>query len=764
VVRLALRLVPVPPELDQPPPSATAFVDRFDRPLREQPNDDQFGRRLTQDRLPGPLVDATVAAEDKRFWAHGGVDWHATARAASQWLRHGRVVSGGSTITQQLIKLAHPRPRTPRTKVIEAVLAWRLEQVWDKPRILTEYLNRLDYGNLCRGPAEAAWFYFAKPPEDLTVAEAAFLAGLPQAPSRLNPVRHPDRALRRRQWILDRMRETGTLTATEHARATAQLIRVDVRPRVFAAPHFVDLVLARHGGAAAAGAGQTLRTTLDLALHRQVERILGDQIHRLQAQRAHNGAVVVIENSSGDVLALVGSEDYFAPAAGQVNGAWAPRSAGSTFKPFTYLLAFERGATAATIAADVPTEFPTPTGVFRPVNYDRRWRGPLRYRLTLANSLNIPAVRVLAASGGPEALRDRLRACGLTTLDRPAEHYGLGLTIGNAEARLLELTGAYAALARLGVYRPYRLVLTPGRGGLAALSSFRHSVIPLPPGRAAQALTTDADRRVGSADAAWLVADILADNAARVLAFGVESDLRFDFPVACKTGTSSDFRDNWAFGYTPEFTVGVWVGNFDGSPMERVSGVTGAAPVLHEVFVHLRARFGTTWYPTPEGLHTLAVHPATGHRIGSTRPEAVFEKFLPGTEPAWETDADYDSEGRVLLPSEYEEWVRSDGERLGLRFALTKAPATGTEPPSVRWITPLPGTTYVLDADLPESSRWVRLRVAGADDIEWDSPTLELRGGANGTRVRLAEGRHEIAARVRSTGARSTTWIQVRKR
>jgi penicillin-binding protein 1C len=258
--------------------------------------------------------------------------------------------------------------------------------------------------------------------------------------------------------------------------------------------------------------------------------------------------------------------------------------------------------------ADVPTDFATSTGLFSPVNYDRHCYGPVRYRVALANSLNISAVKVLDSLGGAKPLLDLLRRCRLSTLTHADDYYGLGLAIGNAEARLLELANAYACLARLGVCRPYRLV--PSARG------------------------QDTGERVGDADAAWLIADILSDNDARAEAFGPESSLRFDFPVACKTGTSSDFRDNWAFGYTPEFTVGVWVGNFDGSPMRHISGVTGAAPILHDLFDYLHDQYGTSWYARPADIVDRGIDPLTGKL--SSRPDAVNEKFIAHVPAAFE--------------------------------------------------------------------------------------------------------------------------------
>jgi penicillin-binding protein 1C len=662
------------------------------------------------------------------------VDWRATLRAAWGFVKNRRVVSGGSTITQQLIKLSQPRPRTLRTKLIEAAQALRLEQLWDKQRILTEYLNRLDYGNLTTGPAEAAAHYFGKPLGDLSAAEAALLAGLPQSPGRLNPRTRWERARKRQQWILSRLETNGQLTVAQRERAAAEPLRLADGRRAFQAPHFVELLLQQFETSDAAQPRGPLQTTLDLELNRTVERALRQQLDALRAQNVRDGAAVVIENRTGDVLALVGSGNYFAAPAGQVNGAWAPRSAGSTLKPFTYLLALERGATAASIVDDLPAEFATPTGLFAPENYNRRCYGPMRYRLALANSLNISAVKVLQSIGGAAVLQQRLQALGLTTLVRPAEHYGLGLTIGNAEVRLLELANAYAALARLGESKPFRLA------------------------RAAPAESRPATNRVCDRGAAWLIADILSDNHARALTFGLESSLRFEFPVACKTGTSSDFRDNWALGYTPEFTVGVWMGNFDGSPMREVSGVSGAAPVLHEVFEHLHERFGTTWFAPPTGLVERAVHPLTGKLLTSARALQVQEKFLPTALPPVEAAGDYDEAGRVRLAPAYRGWLASGANGLGDAAVVDDARAAS----ALRLLSPLPGTTFFIDPDLPASSRGIPLRAEGGGTLRWESDTLECRRGPAGPVALMSEGRHKLTVVCGETGQRSETWVVVK--
>lgn len=715
-----LKLVPIPAALHRPPEPSLEIVDRHGATLREARVEDRFAKPLRFAEIPPRLVRAMLAAEDKRFFAHHGVDWLAVGRAARDAVRHRRIVSGASTITQQLVKVAAPRPRTVRTKLIEGVTALRLEQLWSKERILEEYMNRVEFGHLNVGIAAAANYYFRKPLSDLSDAEAAFLAGLPKNPRRLNPHRSLRAAQRRQQTVLRRMHENGWLSRAEVERATAEAPRLQPVERTFRAPHFVDLVFRE----APSGSERKIRTTVDLRLNERIEQLVRTHLGRLKSQHALNGAAVVLENATGDVLALVGSEDYFAPGAGQVNGTWAPRAAGSTIKPFTYLLALDRDMTPATILADVPARFVTPTGIYQPENYARHCAGPVRLRMALANSLNLPAVQTLASLGGAPVLHRQLTRLGLTTLTKPAAEYGLGLTIGNAEVRLIELTNAYACLARLGEFKPWRL------------RASRSAEIP--------------SRALFDPGAAWLIADILSDNAARTRSFGAHSPLRFDYPVACKTGTSTDFRDNWAIGYTPEFTVGVWVGNFDGSAMRGVSGVSGAAPILHDVFVHLHDRFGLTWYPAPSDLLERDVHPLTGKVLNSPRDGEVREKFLAARLPLAESPGDYDEQGRVQLGEEYAEWFASAENGLGDRAIVR-------ESGKLRVVAPMPGTTFILDPDLPTTHQ-VRLIAAGSASAQWQSDSLRCEGGV----AFLTEGEHHLSVVDPATGARAQTWIRVK--
>jgi penicillin-binding protein 1C len=720
----ALTLVPIPPALLRPPVQSIALLDRNGIPLREARVAERFSRELVLEEVPRHVIDAVLAAEDKRFYRHHGIDWLATMRAVVTGLGHGRIISGASTITQQLVKISERRPRTLRAKFIESITAMRLEQSWSKDRILAAYLNRLDFGNLNIGLATAADYYFGKPVSDLSDAEAAFLAGIPRNPRKLNPHVAPEAARFREETVLRRMRDNGQLDSARYERAIAETLALRPPQRRFRAPHFVELVLQQQPLEMPRA---ELQTTLDFRLNEQVEKIVRERLAQLREQNVRNAAAVVIDNASGDVIALVGSENYFAPGAGQVNGAWAQRSAGSALKPFTYLLALERGATPATMVADVRTSFPSADGFYRPENYNRRCYGPVRYRTALASSLNIPAVKVLLAAGGPAALHERLRLCGLTTLNRPAEIYGLGLTLGNCEGRLLEMTNAYASLARLGEFRPWR-VLTSG---------------------------PSTGRRYSRPELVWQIADILSDNTARTLAFGMNSALRFDYPVACKTGTSTDFRDNWTIGFTPEFSVGVWVGNFDGAPMREVSGVTGAGPILHSVFDYLHANYGTTWYRTPAEIVERLVHPLTGKLLADSDPRGVREKFLPDHLPAAESPSDYDAAGNVQLGPEYADWFHSAENSVRDRAVLAMTDK------DLQITSPLPGSIYVVDPDVP-SSRRIPLVANGGMQIKWESESLICRSEAGRDFALAIDGEHRIVVTDPVSGRHAETWIRIR--
>jgi penicillin-binding protein 1C len=408
-LEIAWRLTPVPLGLTKSLPESVEFVDRTGKPLRRILQDRRIYRsRCSLSDVSPNAILATLSAEDKRFRVHTGVDVVAAVRALSEAIHTGQIRSGASTITEQLVKLSYPDSRRGVWgKLTEAWAALSLERHWNKDRILEEYLNRLDYGDLQVGLASASTDYFEKPPRDLSAAEAAFLAGIPQAPSRLDPFKHFDAAKARQRWVLGRMHLNGYLDDTAYARALVEPLRLRQHDRDFEAPLFVDLLLERRGTLPPEGG--VVRTAVDLSLNRWIDGVIASQLQRLVDKNVTAAAAVVIDNSTGEVLALSASGDYFEPGIGQINGAWNTRSAGSALKPFTYIRALEQGAFPGTVVADVPTDFPTATGLYHPNNYNHRFYGPVTLRFALANSLNVAAIKVLEQEGGPDTLYSTLQ-------------------------------------------------------------------------------------------------------------------------------------------------------------------------------------------------------------------------------------------------------------------------------------------------------------------------------------------------------------------
>lgn len=549
------------------------------------------------------LIAAAVAAEDKRFFTHSGVDVAAILRAAWQNTTAGEVVSGASTITQQLARAVEPRPKTFWGKTREAFSALKIERQMTKEEILEEYFNLLELGNLTQGVEAASRFYFNTQAADLSLSQSAFLAGLAKSPTYYNPLKHFSRALKRRDWVLKKMLDNGFIDKEMYALAVSEQLELRSAARPFDAPHFTRLL-----EPLLPPDSQEVSSTLDKDLQLYAEGVVKNYISHLAEQNVTNGAVVVLENATGAVLAYVGSADFYnAQNSGQVDGARALRQPGSALKPFVYGLAFERGSlTPASLILDEDTFF---EGGFRPRNYDENYHGWVSARRALACSYNIPAVKAAELSGTFNLLA-LLRRAGFTSLTKPADFYGLGLALGNGEVRLLDLTNAYAALARGGVYKPVLFATTP---------------IIRAPGRETRLLTPQAS---------YLVTDILADNNARAPAFGLNSPLSLPFPFAAKTGTSKDYKDNFAIGYTARWTVGVWVGNFDATSMQKVSGITGAGPILHDLAIYLQDKYPSGPFSVPEGIVRAQTCLDSGLLAGENCPhtqESAFDRaHLPG--------------------------------------------------------------------------------------------------------------------------------------
>jgi len=733
-----------------PPRPGPLVVDREGRILRLVP--DAGGRKVIL-LPPGPLplrvVQAFVAAEDRRFWQHPGVDLPAVVRAAWSNLAAGRVVSGASTLTMQLARLNQPGPRTFPRKVQEMLMALRLETSLSKEEILRQYLNQVPLGNNLVGVETAARAYFGCPAAELTPAQAATLAAVARAPGRLNPVRPPVAPLlSRRQRVLQAMASLGYLTPAELSRAREEpLTLAPGAPHLpFAAPHFVNLVLAT----APPPPDGLLATTLDLDWQRQAEAVLRAHTARLRKWGATQAAVVVLDNRRGEVLALAGSLSYSPENQGLVNGATARRSPGSALKPFLYTLALDLGLSPATLLEDVVRRYRIPGGEFAPLNFDRVAHGPVTFREALGNSLNLSAVRLLDRVG-PGRFYATLKSLGLIPQpERGPEHFGLGLVVGNLEVSLLNLAQAYATLAHGGLFRPVRLL----QGA------------PEPPAR-----------RIFSPQAACIVADMLTDPLARGRIFGAAPAMNPPFPLALKTGTSSRYRDCWAVGFTRDYTLAVWAGNFDGRPTREASGALVAAPILADLAAALYRHRPPESLPRPPGVVAVEICTVSGLRPGPACPHRGRELFVAGTEPAETCTFHRPREPWHRLPMPYAGWLKERHQKGGAgRFRLTGFPAdlgrlfpatpgtqtwpspekvaismpeAGASGSGVTIVRPLAGDRYVL----PRGEEALVLTAAAEVQAPWPAVTWVLNGrelARTGppyeVELKLSRGRHRLAA------------------
>jgi penicillin-binding protein 1C len=621
VTTLAWRaLVPALPDVLRDPGAyaSVRFTDRDGATLRQNRGGrGEHARWVPLEEMPPALLQAIVASEDHHFLLHHGVDDVGVLRAMLLDLRAGRVVSGASTIPMQLARLAYDLPRTPAGKLEQAALAVWLDLHMSKHDMLEAYLNLAPFGHEVIGVGEAARAFIGKPVAHLTVGECGALASLPRSPRRYDPYRFEARLRARRAHVLALASRRFGLSDEARARGTREVLHLRPLDRTYLVPHFVQVAEAEARRAGLLDGAAIVETTIDPAIQAAAQEACARVPGVFTERHVTSCAAVVLRASTGEILALVGSAAWDdARHDGQVNGALARRQPGSALKPFVYGLAFEQGLTAASVLEDVETHFWTPQGDFVPRNYDDRFHGPVRAREALASSYNIPAV-ALAARLGPEAVLDRLRVLGLATLDQPADHYGVGLALGDGEVRLLDLAGAYATLARGGTRLDptalRRVVRPDGR------------VVPV---------ARDAPRRVMPAPVAWLLGDVLADDDARLGAFGEDSALELPFPASAKTGTSKGYRDNWTLGFAGDLVVGVWVGNFDGSPMRGVSGVTGAAPVFATVLAAALGADAPRSPPAPpDGIVEHRVCPLTGARPGLACPHSIRERFVAGTEP-----------------------------------------------------------------------------------------------------------------------------------
>ncbi len=571
----------------------TKIYDRTGQVLLYEIFDPRLGDRtwVPVDQIPLHLGQATIAIEDKSFYDNPGFDIRGIARAFYYNLRGGPI-QGGSSITQQLIKnvLISPEERYKKLysrKIKEVILALEISRRYSKDQILEWYLNSNFYGNLAYGVEAAAQVYFDKPIQELDLAECAMLAALPQFPG-MNPIDAPEEARKRQHLVLDAMVRQGYVTAEEATAAKYQKLDIKAREERFniIAPHFSIYARKRleemFGPELVHRGGLRVYTTLDLQKHNLAREIAREWVAELQAQERNvsNAAVVVITPRTGEILVMLGSLDYWDDKiAGQVNVALANRQPGSSFKPYNYVTAFSQGYTAATMIMDVRTAFPDPPHPpYVPENYSRKYHGPKRIRQTLACSYNMPAVKVLDMVGVKNVINTAHRM-GITTLNE--EYYGLSLTLGGGEVKLLDMAYAFSVFANGGTMAG--LPVKEQRLGYRELDPVAILRVEDRDGDIIWQYAAPEIREVLSPQLAYLINDIMSDNNARAPAFGYESRLKLSRPAAAKTGTTNDFRDAWTIGYTPQIVTGVWVGNSGNEAMEHVPGSRGAAPIWHDL-------------------------------------------------------------------------------------------------------------------------------------------------------------------------------------
>ena len=752
------------------------ITDRQGRLLYEVIGDNP-GRNTVVPLADIPLAcrDATIATEDASFYHNPGVDPASILRAVWINLQGGEVLSGGSTITQQVARnlLLDPKERDDRTltrKLRESILAYRLSQAYGKDEILALYLNQTYYGNLAYGIDAAARAYFGKPVDQLDLAECALLAGLPQSPSTDDPLTDPAAAKTRQGVVLDLMVTHGYISREEANTAGKEPLAFAAERYTIEAPHFVmavyDQLESNLPPDVLYQGGLEVRTTLDLDWQHAAEQIVARQLGLLNAPKptdpphnAGDAALVALDPHTGQVLAMVGSANYFDPEiGGAINLALAPRQPGSALKPFTYSLAFDPNQSdpwnAATMILDVRTSFVTRDGQsYVPVNYDRQEHGPVLARTALASSFNVPAVITLQHVG-LDRLFNLLGRLGVTTLRDP-KSYDLSLTLGGGEVRLLELTAAYGAFANQGKsVHPLMILDVKNEAGQTIWQ-------PDPP-HSDQVI----DPRV-----AWLISDILSDNLARAPTFTTHSILQIGRPAAVKTGTTTDFRDNWTVGYTPNLVVGVWVGNADNSGMVDISGVSGAGPIWHNFMREVLNGQPELPFTRPDGLVQGQVCALSGLLPTPDCPATIHEWFIAGTQPTrpdtfYQTvtldsatglpaDSSTPPERRVTkvllnLPPQARPWAQSVGLALVPDGVDTGQVALGE--PSLRLISPDPQSIYQISPSLPLDAQKLKIAAvapASVHDVTIyldDVPLAHLSAPPFETWWQIAVGQHQVYA------------------
>ncbi|MDE0635095.1 MAG: penicillin-binding protein 1C [Candidatus Poribacteria bacterium] len=714
---LANWFFPLPKEKLQPLPS-TVVMDRNGEWLRAFTSSDDMWRlpETSLDAISPRFQTAMLTYEDQWFYHHWGINPVSLVSATVDNLKAGRVVRGGSTITMQLARLMEPKDRTLPNKFIEMFRSLQLELTYTKSEILTFYFNMLPYGGNIVGSGAAARLYFNKPQSALSFGEAALLAAIPNSPERLRLDRFPERARKARKKVLLRMRDAGKISEQQMQEALQEPIPTKRYPLPFKAPHLSRLLTSKQSSFTSQNVGnQWIRTTIDQHYQDTATRILRERLRPLQGQGVSTGAVVVLDTKSREVLAMVGSHDFFYKAsAGQVNGTLALRSPGSTLKPFIYALAIDKGLiTPQTLLFDVPIDY----AGYTPINYDEKFTGYVTAREALARSLNVPAVNLYAEMGNNH-LYGFLKQAGISTLSNQ-EEYGLSLVLGGCGINLLELTNLYAGLANMGEFAPYKLIVD---SNTVNEKSKEASV-----------------SRLLRPETSWIVTEMLTTLK------------RPDFPksfehtgtmpkVAWKTGTSYGHRDAWSIGYSPELTIGVWIGNFDGTGAPILSGSEAAAPILFALFTALSGEKAHQWFIEPANLKIRLVCALTGLPLSPHCLTSTSDVYIPGVSSVRECHIhkniqvdiatgerlcsscrpgrQFRKETITVWPAEVATWLNANG------FAVPQLPPhnadctrllAGTQPII---LSPARGTVYHIRSNVPVEYQKIRLSASVSGDTQ----------------------------------------------
>lgn len=614
-----------------------------------------FYKEVKYSDLPQNLIEAVISAEDKNFFKHKGIDYKAILRAFISNLLNRKIVSGGSTITQQLSKSIINRERNYINKFYEALDSIRLEKNLTKEEILTEYLNRIFFGNNCYGIGAAAELYFKKEVKDLNINESVILASIIKSGTKFNPYKYEERLHLRKIYVLGQMKNNNYIKEEEYNNSINENITIytNREKNILKAPHFVMYIKDSLDKLKYSNITE-VKTTLDYKLQKEASLVISNASQSLHSFNVRNISCVILNAKTGEVLSMIGSMDYFdMETDGSVNGAIALRQPGSALKPFLYAYLFDKGESPASVIGDIKTYINSPGGDYIPENFDRKYRGPVTIRDALANSLNIPAVRWLSKYSLKD-FQNILLKSGLRSIDKNPDYYGYSLVLGSAEVRLIDLASAYTIFPNSGIFiNHYSAVSLKKENGdifYFPKKSYTH-------------------KRVISEESAYLINKILSDKNARMGSFRSYRGLVYPFSIAIKTGTSKGSRDAWAIGYTKDYIVGLWLGDFKGSEMINITGGNGAVPILYDLFSMLNKSQKETRWDKPKDIIEREICLISGKLRGEFCKETRLEEFSIFNVPKEEcdvhnlyikrnSDGSIDKKVFLNLPSEYNDWIK----------------------------------------------------------------------------------------------------------